>query len=76
MDAARPRVGAALLAAARTLRARETAESGQLALALVRAGGHGTHWDTTWRTELDALRAHGDSDTATGALLVDPDERG
>jgi hypothetical protein len=47
-----------------------------LALALVRAGGHGTHWDTTWRTELDVLRAHGDSDTAMGALLVDPDGRG
>jgi hypothetical protein len=76
VDGARPHVGAALLAAARTLRDRETAESGQLALALVRAGGHGTHWDTTWRTELDALRAHGDSDTAMGALLVDPDGRG
>ncbi|MEV0479101.1 hypothetical protein AB0I69_00585 [Streptomyces sp. NPDC050508] len=46
------------------------------ALTVLRAAKPGTHWDTTWRTELDALRDHGDSDTALGALLVDPDERG
>lgn len=75
VDLSRPRVRATALAAVRTLRARETAASGLLALALVRAGGRAARWDEPWRAELDALRAHQDPDTAMGALLTDPDKR-
>jgi hypothetical protein len=73
-DLGRPRVRAALLAAAHALRARGTPVSGPLALMLVHLGGRGTAWDDSWRAELDALRAHEDHDTAVGALLVDPEE--
>ncbi|MET8451747.1 hypothetical protein [Streptomyces sp. NPDC005209] len=76
LDLRRARERAALLAAARSLRARATPVSGLLALALVRAGGRGTDWATPWRDELDALRAHDDPDTAMAALLVDPAPRG
>ncbi|MEU5591557.1 hypothetical protein [Streptomyces sp. NPDC020298] len=72
----RPPTRAALLAAARSLRTRATAASGVLALALVRAGGHGTDWTQPWRAELEALRAHEDPDIATEALLIDPDRSG
>ncbi|WP_327715582.1 hypothetical protein OG381_08905 [Streptomyces sp. NBC_00490] len=75
-DLHRPRVRAALLAAARTLRARGSAVTGRLALDLVRAGGRAASWDEPWRAELDALRAHQDADTVVDALLVDPDGRG
>ncbi|NNN29600.1 hypothetical protein HLK59_04350 [Streptomyces sp. S3(2020)] len=74
-DLHRPRVRGALLAAARTLRARGTAVAGRLALDLVRAGGRAASWDEPWRAELDALRAHQDADTVVAALLVDPDGR-
>ncbi|WP_280878910.1 hypothetical protein [Streptomyces pseudovenezuelae] len=73
MDFRRSRVREVALAAARALGAHGTALSGQLALAFVRAGGQAASWEEPWRTELEALRAHQDPDTAMGALLVDPD---
>ncbi|MFF7449371.1 MULTISPECIES: hypothetical protein [unclassified Streptomyces] len=73
IDLHRAGVSAALLAAARTLRTRGTAVTGRLALDLVRAGGRATSWEEPWRLELDALRAHQDTDTAVDALMVEPD---
>ncbi|GAB2730220.1 hypothetical protein [Streptomyces bullii] len=75
-DFSRPRVRAAALTLARTLRARGTGVSGSLALFLVRAAGHATDWAPKWRAELDALRAHADPDTAMAALLVGPEPPG
>ncbi|MFG2134030.1 hypothetical protein ACGFNV_40590 [Streptomyces sp. NPDC048751] len=75
MDLDRPGVPAAALASARTLRARGTAVSGLLALALVRAGGQASAWDEPWRAELMALRDHTAPDTAMGALLLDVDRQ-
>jgi hypothetical protein len=73
VDFHRARVRAAALTTARFLRARDTGVAGRLALHLVHGAGRAAHWDEPWRAELDALRAHRDSDTATEALLVDPD---
>ncbi|MFJ4788485.1 hypothetical protein [Streptomyces sp. NPDC088794] len=73
VDLGRARAREVALAAARTLGAHDTALSGQLALAFVRAGGRAAQWEEPWRAELETLRAHQDPDTAMGALLVDPD---
>ncbi|MFE6281335.1 hypothetical protein [Streptomyces sp. NPDC057877] len=72
MDLREEYVRDAALATVRSLRGRGTAVSGLLALSLVRGGGRAARWEAPWRAELDALRAHGDPDTAMGALLVEP----
>ncbi|MDI3404130.1 hypothetical protein [Streptomyces cavernicola] len=59
--------------AVRDLRARGTRTGARIALALVRSYGQRFSWPSGWRAELDALRAHQDTDTAAEALLLDPD---
>jgi hypothetical protein len=74
VDFRHARVRAAALTTARFLRARGTGVAGRLALHLVQGAGRAAGWDEPWRAELDALRVHRDPDTATEALLVDPDD--
>ncbi|MEV6962494.1 hypothetical protein AB0M97_25580 [Streptomyces sp. NPDC051207] len=74
VDFRHARVRDAALMAARFLRARGTGVAGRLALHLVHGAGRAADWDEPWRAELDALRAHRDPDTATEALLIDPDD--
>ncbi|NBE50577.1 hypothetical protein [Streptomyces boluensis] len=65
---------AAFLTAAKDLRERGSVVAARFALALVRIGGQRSSWTADWRSELDALRAHEDAETALEAELVSPDE--